>query len=297
MDTPFGEARRLGYFLLICRLLLLTGPTDRDAFSESIVKRAEKMKPLLRQYKRTTGILRSIPVCRNYVEFAAWMDFIKIDGRMIVPNGYTIFLAKLSAQDSFNLSNREKIAVFLHLLSKSREFSRVLGILESVIVPSDLFKHDLNEHLAETILEWLVDLEIIGPRTKQRGFFLVNEIGKSLKRPLLRSNLNMVCAEYSSRILRQRVVPTVKVPRKMLWESVQYSIRKLSPQTRSEIDPSLHSALPLLLETQLRLAEAHGKFLSLSDIIDQTSIVSTYYGAMFRWNAMSQSGYIKVGTL
>lgn len=111
--SPYGEARRLRYFTVICQRLLETPSVNKDYFIDKLLKSLGELNQKLSKYVRKTGVMRTRAVTRNYLSYANWLDFIQIENELVIPNSYTILLANLSTKEDFHLASKEKLGFFL----------------------------------------------------------------------------------------------------------------------------------------------------------------------------------------
>jgi hypothetical protein len=114
--APYGEARRLRYLVTICDEALRYDAVDIDLFIDRLVTSVQKINPKLTGYIRTTGIMQTKAVTRNYLRFADWLNLLDIENRLVSRNSYTVFFACLQGREDFYLTDEEKIGFFLKLI-------------------------------------------------------------------------------------------------------------------------------------------------------------------------------------
>lgn len=275
--SPYGEARRLRYFVFICEKLLKSPSVDFDFFIERLLASVERLNPRLDQYVRNTGIMKSRAVIRNYLRFADWLDLIRIEQRLVGPNGYTVFFANLEKREDFFLTEREKVAFFLHL----SRFDSVVELLCSLRVKNainEYVRRDLTEHFVETYFEWFVDLGLLSARARRFGSFDLTHLGYRVHGSCGNEMRNNIIIEtYLTELLRSPIKSTSDVSKSLIWDVFVASLTKLGRYTRSQVDPSLYSALPSILELQTRLIVDHHVFMTLWELTQKRARAGTQF--------------------
>lgn len=292
--APYGEARRLRYFVQICSELLQFPSVDMDFLIDRLIESVEKINPKLDEYVRKTGIMQSRAVTRNYLRFAGWLNFLRIEGRLIVPNSYTVFFANLNGREDFFLTKREKVAFFLHLI-ELEELLRLLVSLKMKNAIKDYIRDDLSEHFVESFFEWFVDLGILRPTSRRFGLFNLSNLGyhvhescKDKLQPLRVSGM------YVTNLLSTPVEYNLNIPDDDVWASFEESLQKLAKYTRSEVDFNLYSALPLVLDLQVRLIFDHHSLVPTAKLIQTLKNISASYNMIFSWDPLAKAGYVKI---
>ena len=290
--VPYGEARRLRYFVLISTELLRSDSVDIDLFIDRFLRTIESTNLELPHYVRDTGIIQSRAVARNYLRFANWLNFIRIENRIVIPNSYTVFLANLDGRPDFFLTNREKIAFFLRLI-ELRDFKSLIcslrienSIKESVKMLS------LSEHFVETYYEWLIDLAILKPTRRKFGQFCLTNLGYQTGEAIKRSDQTI--SKYAEQVLGVTLATILEISDDELWKAVKKSIDRLGSYARSEIDSGLYSAYPLILDLQMQLILEHHCLISKTEIVKRLNAVSTNYNAVFSWDSLADSSFLKL---
>lgn len=291
--TPYGEARRLRYFVLICKELLQSPSVDMDFFIDKLLVSANKIKPQLGKYVRTTGVMRTRAVARNYLRFAGWLSILRLENRLVVPNSYTVFFANLGEREDFSLTAREKVGFFLNLI-KLDEVSHLLASLKVRNAVKDFIRPDLSEHFVESFFEWFVDLDIVRPTSPSFGLFTLSNLGyyvsDSCKKELESLRIS---GTFISHLLDVNIEYGLNIPDDAIWSSLEESLRKLAEHTRSEVDFNLYSALPLILDLQVRLIFDLNRLIPISQLIQRLKDISPHYNTIFSWDPLAKAGYIK----
>jgi len=291
-SMPYGEARRLRYFVLICQELLASRSVNIDFLIDRILLQAKKVNSKLEKYKRKTGIMRTKPVARNYVRFSRWLNFLQLDGRLVSPNSYTVFVGNMDSWDDFSLSKKEKIGFFLMIIKK-RE---IIDFITSLKVKSRVkdYTVNLSEHFVESFLEWLVDLGILEPSSKSFGYFSLTSTGYKLKETLTKNRSIFEASRiFSSCILNSDVSIGLSISDSEFLRVFFASLKYLAEYTRSELDSSLYSALPILLHSQLNIIVEFNQLPSLHTLIEKLKDISKTRDLIFNWDHLTNRGYIK----
>lgn len=300
--TPFGEARRLRYFVIMCTELLKSQSMDVDLFLDKVIITARRLNPKLKEYVRSTGIMQSRPVAGNYLRFAGWLNFLRIEGFLIIPNGRTVFLANLETRENFFLTNEEKIGFFLSLVEIDNVI-RVLSRLEMKNSIRDFIKGlKLSEHFVQSFFEWFVDLGILAPTGQSFGIFNLTNTGyhvvETAKQETKKDNKEMSDVEifrtYFSFLLGSAVGVDFRVDDINIWKTFQDSLEKLGKHVRSEVDPNLYSALPIVLDLQVQLIIRYHMYVSLKELIKRLKDISPIHNTVFNWDPLANAGYVKL---
>lgn len=293
--TPYGEARRLRYFVLMCKELLQSPSVDIDFFIEKLLAAAKRrLNPRLSKYVRNTGIMRTQAVARNYIRFAGWLNIIRLEKRLIIPNSYTVFFANVDEGEGFFLNPGEKVGFFLELI-KLPEIFNLLASLRIRNAVKDFIRHDLSEHFVESFFDWFVDLDIVKPTSPSFGMFSLSNLGYYVSE-ICKKGLEplRVSATFISKLLNVNVKYDLDISDDAIWGSFEESLRKLAQYTRSEIDPKLYSAFPLILDLQTRLIFDSNILVSTDQLITKLKNISSHYNTIFNWDPLAKAGYIKM---
>lgn len=293
-STPYGEARRLRYFVLMCIELLKSPSVDIDFFIDKLLIPAKGVNPKLSEYVRRTGIMRTHAVARNYLRFAGWLNILRLDKRLVIPNSYTVFFANIEGGEAFFLTAREKVGFFLKLIKLDKVF-HLLASLKLRNAVKDFIRPDLSEHFVESFFEWFVDLEIVRPTSPSFGMFTLTNLGYYVREDCKkRLEPIRVSATFISRLLDVSVGYDLNLPDETIWGSFEESLRKLAQYTHSEIDPKLYSALPLILDLQATLIFDFHILVPISQLIQKLKDISQYHNSIFNWDPLAKAGYIKM---
>lgn len=293
--SPLGEARRLRYFVLISSKLLESPSIDMDLFIEKLLKASELINPELLKYIRNTGVLRSRAVARNYLRFADWLDFLRIEGRIVIPNGYTVFLANIDDKQSFFLTKKEKISFFLRLINLKDFRELICHLRINNYIKDYVSELHLSEHFVESYFEWLVDLGILRPKKTCFGSFTLTSIGYQMREALNQNEA--INGKYVQLLLSTNISTRLDISDDSLWSLMKQAINKLGRNARSEVDNYLFSAYPLVLEIQIQLVMEHNIVVTVPDLVKKLKEIANNYDSSFNWDNLANSGYIKVGSM
>jgi hypothetical protein len=275
---------------------------DVDLFLDKVISTARRLNPKLKEYIRSTGIMQSQPVARNYLRFAGWLNFLRIEGFLIIPNGRTVFLANLETREDFCLTNEEKIGFFLSLIEID-DFIRVLGRLEMKNFIRDFVKGlNLSEHFVQSFFEWFVDLGLLAPTSHSFGMFNLTNTGyhvvERAKQETEKDNRKMSNVEifriYFSFLLGFAIGIDTKVDDIIIWKTFQDSLEKLGKHIRSEVDPNLYSAFPIVLDLQVQLIIRYHTYFSLEELIKRLKDILPIHNTVFNWDPLANAGYVKL---
>lgn len=291
--SPYGEARRLRYFVVICRELLKSPVVNIDFFADRLLMVTKKINPMLLKYVRTTGILNSKAVARNYLRFADWLNFIRLDNRLVVPNSYTVFFANLSEQEDFFLTKEEKVGFFLNFRN-FQELSSLLASLKIENAIKDFIRVDLSEHFVESFFEWFLDLGIVKPTSPKFGRFILTNLGYQVRESSKNQLPQDIYRTYISNLLGFDVQPDLNLSNDAFWSCFDKSLQKHSHYIRSEINHNLYSALSSILDMQIRLVFEHHKLVHIDKIIEKLKDISSNHDAIFSWDSLAKAGYVKI---
>lgn len=291
--TPYGEARRLAYFRLICEQSEKSLPCDILFLVDQIVTEAKKMHSSLQRYKRTTGRMETRNVCYNYLRFASWLRLLRIEGKVVSKNANTVLFSTVEPGNGFDLSIDEKIAYFVHVWSRVPKLSDVLQMLSTsrALASGELQSLQITEHSAETYLEWLVDLDLANQTRRDYGAFYLSPTGNEIKTK--GNSFKNACCAYVSCVLGQRVEPTSNVSKEYVWQEVVRLTRILSSHIGSPVDPKLVAVLPVLLHLQLSLMKAKHSFMTREELITLAKRSIDPHKAIFTWDSAYNTGFIK----
>ena len=293
---PYGEARRIRYFVKICEQVLQSPSVNMDFLISKALESVESLNFELENYVRKTGIMRSRAVARNYLRFADWLNFILIEGRLVIPNSYTVFLANLGQGKGFFLTKKEKIAFFQHLINVD-DFFQLLASLRMRNAIKDHIQDDLSEHFVESFFEWLVDLNILRPTSTSFGRFNLNpRLGYPIHEFCERAEDPFIVTKlYATKLLDAPITSDSSFSEGEVWVPFRESLDKLTQYTRSEVDSRLFSAFPIILDLQLRLVIDYHALVSTGRLIQILKDILPRYDIIFSWNELSKAGYIKIG--
>lgn len=293
--APYGEARRLRYFVLISSELLESPSIDIDLFIDRLLKAVGIINPKLSQYVRETGIIQSRAVARNYLRFADWLNLLRIENRIVVPSSYTVFLANLNGCKDFSLTNKEKIAFFLKL-TELEEFVRLIGLLRIKNSIKDFIELlGLSEHFVESYFEWLVDFGILRPTRRKFGLFTLSNLGYQISEACRNKHQKLeISGTYVESLLETKLDYELRISEDDFWNTFMRSLNKLGQHTRSEVDSQLYSAYPLILDLQIQLIFDYQLLVSTSLLIKELKDISPNHNTIFSWDSLAGAGYIKL---
>lgn len=292
--TPYGEARRLTYFVLMCKELLRSPSVDMDFFIDKLLTSANRIKPQLDKYVRTTGVMRTRAVARNYLRFAGWLNILRLENSLVIPNSHTVFFANLGECDDFSLTPRQKVGFFLNLI-KLDEVFHLLASLKMRNAVKDFIRRDLSEHFVESFFEWFVDLGILRPTSPSFGTFTLSNLGYYVSQSCKKGLESLkISGTFISHLLDVNIEYGLNIPDDVIWSSLGGSLRKLARYTHSEVDSNLYSALPLILDLQVRLIFDLNRLVPISQLIQRLKDISPHYNMIFRWDPLAKAGYIKM---
>lgn len=290
---PYGEARRLRYFTVICKRLLETPSVNKDYFIDKLLQSLGALNQKLSKYVRKTGVMRTRAVTRNYLSYANWLDFIQIENELVIPNAYTILLANLSPKEGFYLSSKEKIGFFLRFLAID-DFFKILSSLRINNSVRNFIHPNLSEHFVETYMDWFVDLDIVKPEASRFGGFSLRNLGYIVREACKTQSKMQISETYISKLLGISLKDGSKVSDELLWNSFQETLSELDRFTRSEVDSYLFSASPLILNLQIRLIYNLQSFVPLAILIKRLKDISPNYNTIFSWDQLANAGYFKI---
>jgi hypothetical protein len=292
--APYGEARRLAYFRIICEQGEKILPSDISVLAEQVLNESKKMALALRKYKRTTGKMESKNVCYNYLRFCSWLELLKIEGPLVSKNSYTVFFSTIEPGDGFNLSKNEKLGYFVHLWSHIPELTSSLHLLStSRPTPSGkLVRSEVSEHHAETYVEWFVDLELASPTRQQFGGFFLSKTGSIVNSA---DSFEKACCSFASSILEHGVELNGEVSLDYVWEEMLSLSEMLSPHIRNPVDRNLVAVLPVLLHLQVRLVLVKHTFIPFDGIVSLAKRATEMHSATFTWDSAYKSGFLRFG--
>jgi hypothetical protein len=293
LPSPYGEARRLGYFRVLMEEAIRRGPIDMDTFLLRVVERTRQMHSDLQRYIRSTGKMETIPVARNYSRFADFLELIKIESGQISATGPAIFFAHLdSSSNRFLLSKDERLAYFFYLWEKSPGLKEITSSFNPAGTTSvkTLRSKLPDEHLTETYSEWLVDLGLAKPTGKTRGTFYLLDEGHKIGRT---KDQALAASIFASSVLSEKVEAGLSLPSDLIWGQVVMGSDALSPEIRRGFDKSIIPAMPVLLQMQLEIVKRYHKFFTVERLLDFCRKSAKEHGATFKWDPIYRSGYIR----
>lgn len=265
-----------------------------DFLIERIIVSARRINSRLRDHVRSTGIMQSKAVTRNYLRFADWLNFLQIEQRLVVPSGFTVFFAQIEKPEDFALTDKEKMAFLLHL-SKIGTLVDLLCSLKMKNTMREYTREDLSEHFVETYFEWFADLGILVPTSQRFGAFELSNRGYHVaescrSQPRPRGFLE----EYARRLLDSPLRNSAELQDGEVWRLFEEAVGKLAPYAVSEVDPDLYSALPLVLDLQLNLIFERHILVDLEKLTQKLKDISWQYNAVFDWDPLANVGYVKM---
>ena len=290
---PLGEARRLRYFSYICHNLLDRKDVDEIFFSEFLLEKIQDLNKKLKFHKRSTGILQTTAVLRNYISYCKWLNLLKKESNLLIPNGYTIFFGSIAKNENFSLSKKEKIA-FFNLLYKKEIFRIFLGQVKIRSNPVDYINGDINEHRAETFLEWCIDLDVLIATSKKFGKYLLQKNFINFPIDLANKSDDLVLQQYLTKLLNKKIEITSNIDEDILWNEAMKSLYKTSEFTRSELDYNLYSALPMIMDLQVELILKTNKFMPINILNKRMEKMAIEQNCIFGWDYLSNGGFIKL---
>jgi hypothetical protein len=209
-------------------------------------------------------------------------------------NSHTVFFANLKGREGFSLTHTEKVAFFLHLI-KLGELSRLLSSLKIQSAIKDYIRSDLSEHFVESFFEWFVDLGILKPTSPRFGQFRLTPLGYQAKEAFEKElELFKASGSYITNLLNVPVKYHLNISDDDVWISFEKSLRKLAKYTRSEVDPYLYSAFPLILDLQIRLILDYHLLIPTTQLIQKLKHISARYNTVFSWDSLANAGYVKI---
>ena len=294
MPSPYGEARRIAYFRLICQQAEKYLPCEIYFLIDQILRESEQMREALQRYKRITGRMRTRNVCKNYLTFMSWLDLLKVEGDLVSKNANTVFFATLESGKGFELSTDEKLAYFIHLWSRISELQKVVNFLtRSSPTPSGkLNSLGISEHYGESYLEWLVDLALTNPTKREWGAFILTEAGAAVKEQ--GKDFESSCRTYASAVLGKSIRSDGEANDQLIWHETTKLVRELSVHIRSPVDPSLYAVLPVLLHLQIRLLKKSDTFLTRRKVISLAERAAAPHEAIFTWDSAYKTGFLRL---
>lgn len=291
---PYGEARRLRYFVTICDEVLRYDAVDLDLLIDRLIVSAKEINPKLIEYVRTTGIMKTKAVARNYLSFADWLNFLNIENRLVIRNSYTVFFGCLQRREDFYLTDEEKVGFFLKLIElddllRLMKLLRVRNLIKNLVV--DL---GLSEHYVESFFEWLVDLGVLNPVNLKFGSFTLTNLGYHVREACRNGKtLTEISETYIRNLSGENLQQDITISDDLVWLSFRESLKKLASHVRSEVDRNLYSAFPLILDLQLRLALKYHLLISTATLSERLKHISAEHDSVFSWDYMANAGYIK----
>lgn len=284
---PYGEARRLRYAFIICEECTKSKLVDQRIFIKKILDNSLEINDKLNGYKRSTGVLRTQSVANNYIFFCKWLNLLNIENGFIMPSSLSPFVVSLDHSTDFSLTNQEKLGI-MTLLIKKVSFVSFLYRLKNENTAKEFIKEGIENHFVDSILEWLVDLDILKPPSKQKRAFLLSEIGKKMQKS---EELEI---SYCSSILKTNIRITQSINRYDLYHLLRVSIKTMTTKYIHNIDEDYFPIMPLLIYTRIMLIVNFHIYIKLEDLINQIRIDSQQLQLyIFRWDEKFQTGYLK----
>lgn len=291
---PYVEARRIRYLTIICDILLSRGASDIELIIDLLLVKTKKLNENLTVHVRTTGILRSHAVAKGYIEFSKWLGWIDFDGPVLLPNGYTAYISSMSGKTKFSLDHNEKLGILMNIIEKDA-VRAILKELKETNRISELRTTRTSEHFIESVFDLFVDLGVLLPSQKSYGFFHLSHTGSALVKTCDESPDPMpLIQSYAASLIEREVRIVNKLGEKVLYRILVEALDALSTYTRSQWDPKLHSALPVLLYIRLKAITEELALLSMDDLIENMKILSSRLDFQFKWEELSQRGYIRL---
>ena len=326
MVAPYGEARRLRYIFLSCSEL--NGESvEITNFIEKILNKSNNINEYLGSYVRSTGILRTPAVCRNYLRFTEWLGLLKIDSKFVIPTGYTIFFGHIAKNQNFYLSTQEKISFFCHIfpfeskggkaiyttkkhygeITLSEIIKFLLKNIENKLTPNKFLKLaevnnlPLDEHIIETILEWFVDLDLLVHKKQKGGYYNPTAFGIMISR-YLKNNCNddIICKHIFSKLLNKNIKTIEKIKLPTICKRLENIIinEEIAELVKSRLDPRQYSALPIVLYLQLKLLTEDMVYISFKKLIQTLEDINKKdyicTNITFEWDYLAEEGFIRI---
>lgn len=279
---------------MICHCLIQSYPIESAVFRENVRDYVIDLNKSLNQHQRSTGILRTFPVAKNYLSYSNWLNMYIKDSNLIRPNGNTIYFANICDTTRFNLTEAEKISYFIHMLKKE-QFKELFSSLKPSCAPKDFIPMMGDEHIVETMLEWLVDLNVLRSSSKKFGKYSLNYKFSNIVQLIKTIENEDIINLYCSSLLGKKILVNRNLNDQLLWRQLIISLYKTKEYTRSEIDRKLYSALPCILDFQVQLILKYQTYMSIDDIIDKFQDIALNHNSFFTWNYMKQGGQLKIG--
>jgi len=293
MRKPYGEARRVRYFSFIAESIYTKNAMDQDFLIDLCLKKVTNLNNYLKQHNRTTGIMQTRAVMRNYISYCKWLNLIKQESNIIIPNGNTVYFGSIARNETFSLSNQEKMSFFSFFL-KNAVFFEFLKELKLRSTPKDYISGDINEHRAETFLEWCVDLGILHSSSRKFGRFTLYSKYVNLPHKIVNLSIDEVLQYYFSNVLNKKILISEDITDDILWREAMISLHKTANLTRSELDNRLFSALPMIFDLQLQLVFKLNRLVPLKLLNNRLESIASSHQSIFKWNYLTDGGYIQL---
>lgn len=290
---PFGEARRLRYLSFICDSLYKRNETDEFFFIDLCLNNIKKLNVSLKNYIRTTGIMQTHAVMRNYISYCKWLNLLNKESNILYPNSYTIYFGLISNNNNFSLTSKEKLSYYA-FLTKKIIFKYFLENLKIRSTPIDYINGDIDEHRSETFLEWCVDLGILHSNSRKFGKYTLYSQFVNLPKKVRNSSNEELLKEYFSKTLNRRIIISSDVPDDVLWREAMISLNKTYSYTRSEIDENLYSALPMIFDLQIELVIKMNRLIPFRILIKKIEKLALLHDSLFKWDYLADGGFIQL---
>lgn len=265
-----------------------------DTFINQVLFEVQALNNNLLENKRTTGIMQTYRVVRNYLSYLEWYELIEKEGRFLKINSTASFLGSIYGGDDFKLNTKEKISLF-KILIINEEYQMFINKLKNINQPRDFISIDLNEHLAETYLEWCFDLEILSTNSKKWGkFFLNKKFSNIIDANGPFENEYELLKIFSSDVLGTHIQIKPEYDPETIWKLAGESIRMTIENIRSDFDPLIFPSLPILLDIQIELIIKYNTLVKMQNLIDLFSKISHSRNVDFNWDYLSGDGYLKI---
>jgi hypothetical protein len=292
-NSPLGEARRLRYISFICDNLKEKKEIDEDYFTELVLKKTLKLNAELKKHIRSTGIMRTKAVMRNYLSYCSWLNLIKKESNILISNNYTIYFGYIS-NNNFILSNKEKISYF-NFLIKNNKFKTFLSMLKLLSTPKNYLNNDFDEHLIETFLEWCVDLEILTSYSKKFGKYRLRHKFINFPNFVIENSDENIFQKYSSEILNSKLQISSNISYDLVWDNAMLALYRTAKYTKSEMDEKLFSALPMIYDLQMELILQYNRIIPIKNLILKMVEISKEKKVLFEWNFLADGGFVHLG--
>jgi hypothetical protein len=148
----------------------------------------------------------------------------------------------------------------------------------------------------ESLVEWLIDLDLVMPYKKKKGTFRIPI--EDLE--LLLLNLNdkggfeeQLLKDYSSYLLKKKLTDEIE-DREVLKEAFKISLEKAGFFAQNPINKAVFDAYPIIQYLKYLLIEKYGVFESTEKLIEKLRSPIFDESTKLVWNEKKNSGYFVV---